>query len=264
MANGSRCTAAWSGHDGLVRLVQGSTGDADPAVELAVSMALVRQASRGEVDETLRVYHPRTAVVAFGRRDTHRPGFTQAVRRARGAGFEPLVRSVGGRAAAYTEAALVLDVVGRATDSTIGMDARFRGFGDGYARALRSLGIDARVGAVPGEYCPGAQSVNARDVVKLIGTAQRVVRGAWLFSALVVVSDHEPLRPVLGDVYRLLGQPFDERSVGSVIGEAPAVGPARVEEALVNTHTHGRALEHAELDASTWDLARELAADHRA
>ena len=247
-----------------MRLIHGSTGDEDPAVELAVSMALVRQASRGEVDDTLRVYHPSAPVVAFGRRDTRLPGFARAVDRAREAGFAPLVRSVGGRAVAYTQSALVLDVIGRAEDPTTGMEDRFEELGQRYAAALRTLGVDARVGAVPGEYCPGAQSVNARGVVKLIGTAQRVVRDAWLFSALVVVTDHEPLRPLVGDVYRLLEQPFDEQSVGSVTGEVPGLTPAVVEAALLGTHTHGQALETAQLDAATRDLARELAADHRA
>lgn len=247
-----------------MRLIQGLTGNDDPAIDLAVSMALVRQASRGEVDDTLRVHHPSTPVVAFGRRDTRRPGFTQAVRQARDAGFEPLVRSVGGSAVAYAETALVFDMVGRAEDPASGMEGRFREFGDRYAAALRPLGVDARVGAVPGEYCPGAQSVNARGVVKLIGTAQRVVRDAWLFSALVVVTDHEPLQLVLGDIYRSLGQPFDQDSVGSVIGEAPSLSPAAVEQALLDAHTQGQAVDLAELDASTWDLARELAADHRA
>jgi octanoyl-[GcvH]:protein N-octanoyltransferase len=247
-----------------MRLLHGPVEDDDPAVELAVSMALVRQVSRGEIDETVRVYHPSAPVVAFGRRDTHRPGFADAVRRARDAGFEPLVRSVGGRAAAYTESALVLDMVGRAEDATAGMEARFDEFGHRYVRALRELGVDARLGAVPGEFCPGAQSVNARGVVKLVGTAQRVVRDAWLFSALVIVTDHEPLRPLLTDVYRRLDQPFDQDSVGSVLSEAPAADADAVEQALVAAHTHDLQLEAGDLEPSTLDLARELAADHRA
>jgi octanoyl-[GcvH]:protein N-octanoyltransferase len=246
-----------------MRLIQGPVEDDDPAVELAVSMALVRQVSRGEVDETMRVYHPSTAVVAFGRRDTHAPGFADAVRRVREAGYVPLVRSVGGRAAAYSRSALVLDMVGPAEDATADMEARFTEFGNRYVESLRGLGVDARLGAVPGEFCPGAQSVNARGVVKLIGTAQRVVRSAWLFSALVLVTDHEPLRPLLADVYRLLDQPFDEQSVGSVTAEARGVTPEAVEQALVAAHTRGHVVE-ATLDASTLDLARELAGDHRA
>lgn len=45
--------------------------------------------------------------------------------------------------------------------------------------------------------------------VKLAGSAQRVVKGAFLFSTHVVVSDPAPLRAVLVDVYRELGLDMD-------------------------------------------------------
>ena len=99
-------------------------------------------------------------------------------------------------------------------------------------RRSRSLGIDARLGAVPGEYCPGAHSVNARGTAKLVGTAQRVVRNAWLFSALVVVDDREVIRSVLAEIYPNLGQPFDPDSVGTISDEAPGVSTGDVEGAI--------------------------------
>jgi len=37
---------------------------------------------------------------------------------------------------------------------------------------------------VPGEYCPGEFSINDGHGHKLIGTAQRLVRGAWLFGTV--------------------------------------------------------------------------------
>src|SRR5206468_749141 len=80
--------------------------------------------------------------------------------------------------------------------------------------ALASLGIDARVGEVPGEYCPGAWTVNARGAVKLAGTAQRVVRRAWLMAAVAVVEDAGELAPVLVDVYSALGLAMDAATVG--------------------------------------------------
>jgi lipoate-protein ligase A len=227
-------------------------------------MALLRQVSSGEIDDTIRVYHPSRPVVAFGRRDTVLPGFAQAVRHAGDAGFVPLIRSVGGRAVAYTGTALVLDAIGGTDEPAAGMDARFNDFGARYAHALRGLGMDARVGAVPGEYCPGAQSVNARGSMKLVGTAQRVVRRAWLFSALVTIDEHLPLRPILRNVYRCLDQSFDENSVGSVLSEVPNATADRVTEALITAHLRGQTIEPVALDRATLELARELAVDHRA
>lgn len=246
-----------------MRLIDSSATIDDPAVELAVAVALLRQISAGDIGDTVRIHRPTRPVVAFGRRDTRRPGFDEAIRRARDAGFEPLVRSVGGRAVAYTESALVVDIVRRETDPVDGMQRRFEALGRCYADALRGLGIDARVGAVPGEYCPGAQSVNARGSVKLVGTAQRTVRDAWLFSALVVVSADERLRPVLRDVYRCLDQDLDEQSVGSVIGELPSLSDEDVVRVMTEATTHGLEVDRGPVEVATLELATELAATHR-
>jgi lipoate-protein ligase A len=241
-----------------VRVFSGVVDDA--AVELAVGHALVRRVSDGELTEALRVYRPTRPVVVFGRRDTRLKGFPAAVGAARAAGFEPLVRAVGGRPVAYTTEALVVDHVKHEKLAPEGMETRFKEFGLMYADVLQTLGIDARVGAVPGEYCPGAQSVNARGVVKLVGTGQRVVRNGWLFSALVVVGDDARLRPLLSDVYRYLELPFDPASVGSLSTEVPGLIVDNVERRLLNAYG---ATSSQPLDDATLELAVSLAGDHR-
>jgi len=145
----------------------------------------------------LRVYQPTRPAVVFGRRDTRLPGFAAAVEVAHEAGFETAVRAVGGRAVAYTQAAVVADLVGHEPAAIQHQDWRFSTYGDRLADALGTLGIDARVGAVPGEYCPGVHRINARGVSKLLGTAQRVIRDSWLFSVLAVVGDQERCARVL-------------------------------------------------------------------
>ena len=54
--------------------------------------------------------------------------------------------------------------------------------------SFRRLGVDARVGEIPGEYCPGAYSVNARGVKKLMGVGQRLVPSAAHVGGVVVVN----------------------------------------------------------------------------
>ncbi|MFC9690515.1 biotin/lipoate A/B protein ligase family protein [Kribbella sp. NPDC056951] len=246
-----------------MHVYSGPLQQGEEALELAVAHALVRRASDGFVDEALRIYRPADPVVVFGRRDTRLPGFAAAVRTAREAGFEPLVRAVGGRPVAYTTEALVVDHVRSERLAPDGMESRFAHYGDLYAGVLRDLGIDARVGAVPGEYCPGAHSVNARGVVKLIGTGQRVVRNGWLFSALIVLGNDDQLRPLLTEIYQHLDLPFDPASVGSVETEAP--GRANSVELLLRAaYARTAVLEPATLDESTLALAADLAADHRA
>lgn len=232
-------------------------------MEVALAHALVRQASDGAVGPTLRVYRPAAPVVAFGRRDTLLPGFADALAACRAAGFTPVVRAPGGRAVAYTEDSLVLDHV--VPDPTVphGLEKRFQQYGEAYAAALRGLGVDARVGEVPGEYCPGAHSVNARGQVKLVGTAQRIVRRAWLFSAVVVLDGGDRLRPVLREVYTALGQPFDETSVGSLREEGGEARSEVVLDALLSGYRVLEPLEPGSLGAATRSLAAELVRDHR-
>lgn len=233
----------------------------DPALELAVAHALVKRASAGAVDGVLRIHRPTTPTAVFGRRDTRLPGFAAAVDGIRAAGFTPAVRATGGRAVAYTRNALVVDQVGRQHDPHAGLADRFARFGGRFVEVFRSIGIDAHVGAVPGEYCPGEHSVNARGVVKLVGTAQRVVRDAWLFSSLVIVDDDGLIAPVLKDVYAHLGQPFDEASVGSLAGEAPGLDIATVEAALLTAYAVAH--DAVPVERATLDLARELVDQHR-
>jgi octanoyl-[GcvH]:protein N-octanoyltransferase len=246
-----------------MRLLRGPLVNGEPALDLALARAMVNTARLGQVNEALRIYRPTAPVVVFGRRDTRLAGFPAAVRAARAAGFEPVVRATGGRAVAYTSAALVLDHVRHEPGSVGGQDIRFAEFGRRFVDVFRELGIDARLGAVPGEYCPGAHSVNARGLEKLVGTAQRMVPGAWLFSSLVVVGDEDRLRPLLGEVYRCLGQDFDERSVGSLSREVPGLDADVVEAAILGTYLVDGPVRPAEVDADLLDAARGLVVHHR-
>jgi lipoate-protein ligase A len=241
----------------------GAADGAEEALELAIAHALVRRASRGEVAEVLRVYRPAQPVAVFGRRDTRLAGFEAAARAASEAGFTPLVRATGGRAVAYTGNAIVVDHVRHDPHAAGGLDSRFEEYGARLAVVFRDLGVDARVGAVPGEYCPGAHSVNARGTVKLVGTAQRVVRDAWLFSSLVVVGDEPRLRPLLGDLYAKLELPFEESSVGSLTGEVPTLTVETVERAVLDAWGAGD-VDPEPLDPETIELAGELVVQHRA
>jgi len=232
-------------------------------MEMAFAQAVLRQASRGEVGATLRIYRPTTNVVAFGRRDANRPGFADAVAACRAAGFTPVVRACGGRAVAFTRDALVVDHVSPDPLSPSGMDRRFEEFGELFAAVFRGFGVDARVGEVPGEYCPGAHSVNARATVKLVGTAQRLVRDAWLFSSVVVYDGAAELRPLLSVVYDALNLPFDPASVGAVCDERPGVPLGDVEGAVYGAYSSRFVMEPVDVDEDTIAQARSLLGDHR-
>jgi octanoyl-[GcvH]:protein N-octanoyltransferase len=233
------------------------------ALEIGVAHALLRRVASGALPATARLYRPR-ATVAFGRLDAMRPGFGAAVGAARGHGFEPVLRLAGGRAAAYHEQSLGVDLVLPQADALGDLRAPFRLAADVLAGALSALGVDARVGEVPGEYCPGAFSVNARGRVKLVGTAQRRVRGGAVVAAVIVVRDGGPIRDVLADVYRLLELDFDPATAGTVAAElAPSgVEVADVERALLEVLAAREELVEVALDAETAALAATLAEGH--
>ena len=239
----------------LVR--SGPAGSA--ALELAVSHALLTRVAAGELPPTLRVYRPAPAV-AFGKLDTLRPGYAAAV--------EPPARTATSRCCACpaatppptTRASLAIDVVWALDDPVVGTHDRFAAEGERLAGALRTLGVDARVGEVPGEYCPGAYSVNARGRVKLIGTAQRLVRGAALLGASIVVGDGPGIRAVLDDVYAALEFAWDATTAGAVDEEVPGVTLDAVEAAVIAAYGD---LEPASLDETTLALARRLEPQRR-
>jgi len=241
-----------------VDLLEGSAG-ADPAFDVALPHALLGLVAQGRRGPVLRSYRPRPTV-AFGRRDSFLPGFAGAAAAARRWGYTPVIRGAGGRAAAYDEGCLVFDEIMPAADSVAGIQARFSE-AQRQARALRSLGVDARVGEVPGEYCPGQFSVNARGRIKLIGAAQRIVRGAWLLSSVVVVEPAGELRAVLVDVYSELGLAWDPETTGWVAAEVPGTGVEAVREAILaqcaeRAELTPRSLTRAELAAANEVVSR--------
>lgn len=233
----------------------------EPAIELAIARDLLSSVSDGRRGPTVRVYRP-SPTVALGRRDALLSGFDRAVAAAVAHGFTPVVRLQGGRAAAYHEGCLVLDEVLPAQDAMTGVQERFAEVAARQARALRGLGVDARVGEVPGEYCPGAFTVNAAGRRKLVGAAQRIVRGGWLLSSVVVVRGAASLRSVLVDVYGALGLEWDPATVGAVEDEAPGVGVEAVERALLDAYEVS--FVDAELDPGRVAAAAAAAGRYRA
>lgn len=209
--------------------------------DLEFGLELLGKARSGGMGPTLRLYRP-APTVAFGQRDTRLPGFEAAAQACRDNGFEPLVRRAGGRAAAYHRGTLVVDHIEPDEDAIAGSKTRFAYFGELFEDALRRVGVHAAVGEIPGEYCPGEFSVHGTDAldrthrVKLVGTAQRVVSGGWLFSSVIVVENSAPIRKVLTDSYAALGLEWDPATAGAVDDLVPGVDVSAVEQALLATY----------------------------
>jgi octanoyl-[GcvH]:protein N-octanoyltransferase len=245
-----------------VRLVRDGFPD-DPALDVAVGHALLEAARARAIGPALRVYRP-GPTVAFGRLDALAAGFGAAVAAARAHGFEPVMRQPGGHAAAYDSGALCVDVVRPETEAIPALQPRFAEAADLFAAALRAVGVDARVGEIPGEYCPGAWTVSAGGRVKLVGTAQRVVRGASLLGAVVLVRGGARVRAVLEDVNAALGLAWDPATAGAAEDDVPGLSVEAVEAAVLDAYgARFGPLSEAGLDAATVARAREIAAERR-
>ena len=210
------------------------------ARDLEFGLELLARVRNGSMGPTLRLYRP-APTVAFGQRDTRLPGFDAAAQACRDNGFEPLVRRAGGRAAAYHQGTLVVDHIEPDGDAIAGSKSRFGYFGELFADALRMVGVNAAVGEIPGEYCPGEFSVHGTAAtdgsrIKLVGTAQRVVAGGWLFSSVIVVEDSAPIRKVLTDSYAALGLDWDPATAGAADDLVPGLTVEAVTDALLETY----------------------------
>ncbi|WP_143099727.1 lipoate--protein ligase family protein [Nocardioides psychrotolerans] len=161
---------------------------------------------------------------AFSRRDTLLPGYPAAAEVVAARGFEPVVRPVGGHLAGYDEGCLVLHLWGSHPHPRLGLRDRFSLVSQALSGALTVLGVpELRIGAVPGEYCDGAWSVNVGGRAKLAGTGQRLFRDGYLFCAVLSVAHPEPVRHMLTAAYAALGLPLDPVTVGSVDQWVPGI-----------------------------------------
>jgi octanoyl-[GcvH]:protein N-octanoyltransferase len=215
--------------------------------------------------------HRTGRILAFGRIDRLSAGYREALELARDHGYEPIERMAGGRAAVFHEGTLAFSRATREPALRAGTGERFAEMASTIAAALQRLGLDARVGAVPGEYCPGEWSVNWAGRTKLAGVGQRVVAGGAHVGGVLVFRDADSIRDVLVPVYEALGIGWDPETAGSVadaLGVPPPVEAgddpllAELDAALRAELSERYELNAAELDAETMRMAAELRPFH--
>ncbi|MDX1748472.1 MAG: lipoate--protein ligase family protein, partial [Halobacteriales archaeon] len=189
-------------------------------LDVAISHAILSAVSEGEMGATLRLHYP-GPMVAFGRADRVTEGYGAAVRASRAHGFEAVERLAGGRAAVFHESTIAFSLATPEREPKTGIDARFEMISQLMVDAFEALGIDARIGEIPGEYCPGKWSVNVAGLIKVMGVGQRLVRRAVHIGGVVVVDEGDRIRDVLIPVYRALGLDWDPRTAGALADRSP-------------------------------------------
>jgi lipoate-protein ligase A len=243
-----------------IRLITAAYAE-EPGLDTAISGALLRRVDAGEVPETLRLYQPGREV-AFGRQDVVAGGYRAAVAAAAAAGFVSIQRLAGGRAAAFTPGTIAFSWTMPHLDPRATTRSRFEVVAELLRGALQSLGVDARIGEVPGEYCPGRFSISAGGRLKLAGVGQRLARRAAHVGGVVVVTGSAELRAVLEPVYTALALEWQPATTGAIVDVAPAVTFEVVVAAIVAAIAAQRPLQEATIDTATLELARRLVPDY--
>ena len=103
------------------------------------------------------------------------------------------------------------------------------------ASGLHSLGIDARVGELPNEYCPGKYSVNAEGRIKLVGVAQRMNQRCLQMGAIISVTHSDEACAGIAEAYRGMGLNFDPQTYGAISDLKPSVSFAEVKDVFMKS-----------------------------
>ena len=225
---------------------------------------MLRRVAGGASPDSLRLYRP-DDVVLFSSLDARRPGFARAVELAAEAGFGSVIRLAGGHAAAFLEESMAFAWATRDPDARNQIRARFERLAALVARALRGLGLDARIGEISGEYCPGEFSVNIAGRVKVMGVGQRVIRGGAHVGGVLTVGHSERLRGTLIRVYDALELEFRPQSAGGIGDFDSGIAVEDVVESMQRAfEAEGVALYPERFDDATLEAAKALAPMHYA
>jgi len=203
-----------------------------PGLDTTLARALLRSVSAGQLGETFRIFSP-GRVMAFGKRDAIEPGFLKAAAAAADRGYVPLVRLAGGRAAVFHEGTLAFGWTTPIEDPRSGIQGRFELLGALMVRAFARLGVEAAIGEIPGEYCPGRYSVHHGAHRKVMGVGQRLAQKAAHVGGVIVVDGAAAINDVLGPVYGALEVEFDPTATGALSEVRPDVTVTAVVDAIV-------------------------------
>lgn len=233
-------------------------------LDTAVSHALLRRVGSGRTGESMRLYRPDNALL-FSSLDARRDGYSEALSIARAAGFEPVIRLAGGHAAVFLESALAFAWATPDADANLHIRPRFETLTGWFVSALRSLGLDARIGEVPGEYCPGEYSINLAGRIKVMGVGQRVIRGAAHVGGVLTIGQTETLRAILIPIYEALDLEFAPETAGGIADLEPSLTAEDVIAALRDIlRAEGYSLHDATFDSLLREEAHAFQRHHDA
>lgn len=182
----------------------------------------------------LRFRRPRPTA-AFSPQDTTHPDYERIKHQARANGFEPIERGTGGRLTMFDEQALAITIISPHVDPHQHTIKRYEIFAGAIVDGLVTLGIAARIGELPNEYCPGKFSINAEGRIKLVGIAQRMNRRCIQMGAIIAVERSEKACASIVEAYDAMGLTFDPATYGAISDFNPLLTYGEVRNALLQS-----------------------------
>lgn len=233
----------------------------DPVAAYGYQSMVFEQVASGARPATVSIT-PTARHVGMTRRDTFRPGFEGAVRAANEQGYPVMVRGSGGGATAADTGTFGFSIVRPADEGERRRDIRERydEAADLVLGAFSRLGLEAEVGEVREEFCPGDHSVRVggwEEGTKVVGIAQRLTRRATSVGGIVLVHGEGALSRVLEKVYGALGLPFRPGSVGSLHRAGVKAELDKVVGAFAAEAVFRYGAEPANVDSRTLEAARK-------
>lgn len=238
----------------------------DPAVAYGYQRVVFEQVASGQRPPTISITLS-DRHVGVTRRDTFRSGFDEAVRASNEEGYPVLVRSSGGGATAAGDGTFGFSVVRPADNRETARSIRER-YDEAAGLVLGAfsrMGLQAEVGEVREEFCPGDHSIRVgswRNGSKVVGIAQRITRRATSVGGIVLVSGERELEHVLKRVYGAMSLPFRTGNVGSLRQAGLAAGVAEVIEAFATEAESRYDAGRISLDEATVEEARRSGGRH--
>ncbi|MGZ4248167.1 MAG: lipoyl protein ligase domain-containing protein [Solirubrobacteraceae bacterium] len=235
----------------------------DAALDVAVSHALLNRAARKGFG-SLRLWRPLSPALSVGRLDVRHPRLDEVLALARAAAVTPVRRLAGGHAATLDSGCLCLGWA-QAHPRLEESSARYELIAGALVEALGALDVQSSLGESPGEWCPGAWSVQGPSG-KLAGLAQRVVSGGAWCEALIVIRAAPELRALARQAHRVLDLEWGESAQGELAELVPAAPDLHMALSGALTQALARRLgpiKRHRLPADVHADARALVGGHR-
>ena len=228
-----------------------------PTLETAISKTILDEASSKMIPEILRFFEPRN-LVAFSPRDSKKNGFKNAVITTCQNSFDPVLRLSGGKAALFHSGTIGFAWTIPDDNPKANVCERFEEISLRIKDTFISMGIDAHIGEINGEYCPGRYSVNARRKSKIMGVGQRLAKYASHIGGVISITNSKLTQKILTKIYKDLDYEWIPTTAGSIEDEIGKITNSEIISILIEKFSEYYSFEETTLTKNVLEKAHNI------